>query len=189
MNIVMIGGNGYIGGATTQAWMKADPDAVFYVVSRSGKNELKDPRIHNFAADVTNHAEVDAILPEQVDYIVDFAGGLSDDPEEFRKLNNAPADAMLQIAREKGVRAMGYIGGILGSKEFVNGKKAVADKLRASGIRTVVVNPTLVYGNGRNDKLAKMVPFLKFCGIFSKKMKPVTVEEVANEMVSGMRQA
>ena len=29
---------GDIGRATTEAWIKADPEAEFYVISRSGKN-------------------------------------------------------------------------------------------------------------------------------------------------------
>lgn len=35
---VLFGGNGYIGRATTEAWIKADPEAEFYVISRFGKN-------------------------------------------------------------------------------------------------------------------------------------------------------
>lgn len=31
---VLLGGNGYIGRATTKAWMKADPETEFYVISR-----------------------------------------------------------------------------------------------------------------------------------------------------------
>lgn len=78
------------------------------------------------------------------------------------------------------------MGGSLGSKEFVASKVEAARLLEAAGKKVVVVNPTLVYGNGRNDALAKMVPLLKFLGLFSKKLRPVTVDEVAKELVDGL---
>ena len=184
--IVMLGGNGYIGRNVTEKWLKADSDAEFIIVSRSGHNLLKDERIQNVVADSSDYEAVNAVLPEKVDYIIDFVGRPEKDVENFKKVNDMPADVMLRIAKEKNVKAMGFIGGILGDKAFVQGKKKIAEKLKASGICTEVVNPTLVYGNGRKDSMTKMVPLLKFFGIFSKNMKPVDVNDVADEMVRKM---
>ncbi len=100
-----------------------------------------------------------------------------------------PAEVMLAIAKAKNVKAMGFIGGLLGPKKFLEGKKRIADKLRSSGIRTEVVEPTVVYGKGRSDALAKMVPLFKFLGHFSKNMKPVLVTDVAAELVTKMVKA
>lgn len=187
-NIVLLGGNGYIGRNVTEAWLAKDPTATFYVVSRSGENALKNAQIHNIAADVTDYEAVSQQLPEQVDYIVDFVGRPESDDATFIEVNDKPAEVMLEIAKAKKVKAMGFIGGRLGPKKFLEGKKRIADQLRASGIRTEVVEPTLVYGNGRSDALAKMVPMFKFLGLFMKNMKPVLVSQVADEMVSKMVQ-
>lgn len=184
--VVMLGGNGYIGTRATQVWLKRDPGARFVVVSKSGKGRFADPRVTNVRADCTDLASVQAVLPGQVDYIVDFVGGVTSDPDEFRTMNVLPAQVMLTVAKEKHVKAMGYVGGSLGSKDFVQGKRRIADMLEASGVRTVVVNPTLVYGGGRKDSMAKLVPLLKFAGIFSKKVRPVTVDAVADELVGRM---
>lgn len=184
--VVMLGGNGYIGRNVTAKWLEKDPKAQFIVVSRSGKNELQDERITNVKANADSFDSVNAVLPEHVDYIVDFVGRPESDPEKFKELNDLPADVMLQVAKEKNVKAMGMIGGVLGPKSFVQGKKRIVKKLQNSGIRTEVVNPTLVYGNGRNDSTSKMVPLLKFFGIFNKNMKPVTADEVAEELVTKM---
>jgi UDP-glucose 4-epimerase len=184
--VVMLGGNGYLGRNVTMKWLVKDPEAKFVVVSRSGKNALTDARVTNVKADCADVDSVRKVLPEQVDYIVDFVGRPEKDPEEFKKVNDKPADVMLQIAKEKNVKAMGMIGGVLGPKTFVTGKKRIIDKLKASGIRTEYVNPTLVYGNGRKDSMTKMVPLLKFFGIFSKNMKPVDVNDVADELVEKM---
>lgn len=185
-NVVLLGGNGYIGRNVTEAWLQKDPQATFYVVSRSGKNELSYSRIHNIAADVTNYQAVKQALPGQVDYIVDFVGRPESDDVAFVQVNDKPADVMLKIAQDKQVKAMGFIGGLLGPKKFLEGKKRIASKLQASGIRTEVVDPTVVYGNGRSDALAKMVPIFKFFGMFMKNMKPVQVSDVATELVTKM---
>lgn len=64
--IVLLGGNGYIGRNVTKNWLKKDLSAEFYVLSRSGKNELKDSRIKNIAVDVTSVGAVEAVLPEKL---------------------------------------------------------------------------------------------------------------------------
>ena len=185
-NVVLLGGNGYIGRNVTEKWLKEDPSAVFYIISRSGKNQFANSRIYNLAADVSDYKAVVAVLPDQVDYIVDFIGCPESDPATFEAVNDKPAQVMLQLAKDKKVKAMGFIGGLLGPKSFLDGKKRITDQLRASGIRTEVVEPTIVYGNGRSDALAKLVPVFKFFGLFMKNMKPVLVTEVADELVSKM---
>ncbi len=183
---VMLGGNGYLGRNVTQKWLEKDPEAQFVVVSRSGKNPLQNERIRNVQADCSDYDAVMAVIPEKVDYIVDFVGGPEKDPDEFRKKNDLPAAVMLRIAEEKKVRAMGMIGGVLGPKSFTEGKKRIIARLLASGIRTEYVSPTLVYGNGRKDSVTRMVPLLKFLGIFAKNLKPVLVDDVAEELVTKM---
>lgn len=184
--IVLLGGNGYIGRNVTEEWLRVDPSATIYILSRSGKQTFDHPRVRYLTVDVTDEAAVLAVLPEQVDYIVDFIGRPEKDPQIFRELNDKPAQIMLEVARKKQVRAMGFIGGILGPRTFVEGKKRIADLLCASGIRTEVVEPTVVYGNGRADTLAKLIPVFKFLGLFMKNMKPVLVTDLSSQLVARM---
>lgn len=188
-NVVLLGGNGYIGRNATQLWMKKDQEAQFYVVSRSGKNQLKDGRIHNIQADIQSVEDIKSKLPEKVDYIVNFIG--SDKVPEGSSLtlddiNVGPAKVMNELAKYYHVKAQGAIAGKLGSKDFVSSKKRMSDYLNKSDIPAVIVNPTLVYGNGRKDSYTRFVPFLKFFGIFSKNLKPMKVEDVVYALVTGM---
>lgn len=182
--IVLLGGNGYIGRNVTKNWLKKDLSAEFYVLSRSGTNELKDSRIKNIAVDVTSVGAVEAVLPEKIDYIIDFIGRPEKDVDLFKKVNNLPAQVMLRVAEKHRVKAMGFIGGVLGPKSFVNGKKLIIESLEKSDIPLAVVEPTIVYGNGRADTLAKMVPILKVVGVLVKMLKPVHVDDVANELIT-----
>ena len=186
MNTVLLGGNGYIGRAVTEYWMAKDPNMHFYVLSRSGKNKLIDDRITNIAVDTTDEEAVMKVLPESIDYIVDLVGGLNDDPVAAEKMNVEPAKVMMKIASKYRTKSMGYIGGILGPKAFTEMKKKVIALLKTSPERFDYVEPTLVYGNGRSDSMSKMVPLLKFFGIFSKNLRPVLVTDVAKNLVDKM---
>ena len=187
--IVMLGGNGYLGRNVTEIWMRKDPNANFVVVSRSGQNKLVSDRIKNVKADCSDYDSVMKVMPEKVDYIVDFVGRPEKNPEMFKKLNDDPADVMKRIAEEKGAKAMGMIGGVLGDKAFVQGKKKIIKKLQTSSVPVAYVEPTLVIGNGRKDSMTKMVPLLKFFGIFSKKFRPVDVNDVADELIRKIENA
>ena len=44
-NIVLIGGNGYIGQEVLRQWLDQDVDARFYVISRSGKSKIVNERV------------------------------------------------------------------------------------------------------------------------------------------------
>lgn len=182
MITVILGGNGYIGRNLTEYWMNKDKEMNFIILSRSGKNQLKSERIKNIAVDVTDYNSVIKVLPDNIDYIVDLVGGLDDNKDTLKRINTGPAEVMRRVAEEKNVKAMAYVGGVLGSKDFTNVKKDVINMLKQSNVNLVTVEPTLVYGNGRSDSLTKMVPLLKFLGIFSKKMKPVHVNEVTEEI-------
>ncbi|GLX69727.1 NAD-dependent epimerase/dehydratase family protein [Paenibacillus glycanilyticus] len=181
--VVLLGGNGYIGRAVTKLWLAKDRQVEFVVVSRSGNNKLKDSRIRNVTADVTNYDSVVAVMPEKFDYIVDLVGRPEKDTAALEKVNRLPANIMKRIAEEKQVRAMGFIGGVLGPKSFTLIKSDIIKQLKNSRIRLEVVEPTLVYGEDRNDGLSKLVPIFKFLGTFSKGLKPVLVTRVAEELV------
>lgn len=183
MNVVLLGGNGYIGRVVTKEWLEKDPNANFYIVSRSGVNKLMNPRVHNIkvsdlSMDIVNK------LPEKIDYIVDFIGRPEKDAELLKQINMEPAKIMKAIAEEKQVKAMGFVGGVLGPKSFTSIKKEIIMMLKNSSIPVKYVEPTLVYGADRNDSLSKMVPVFKLLGLFSTSMKPVKVEDVATSLVT-----
>ncbi|MFZ2352938.1 NAD-dependent epimerase/dehydratase family protein [Paucilactobacillus nenjiangensis] len=182
MNIVLLGGNGYLGRNFTEKIVGMNPEIDVLVLSRSGKNSLSKPQIENIAVDLNDYDAVKNSLPDQIDYIVDFIGRPEKDATQLRAINMQPVELMKRLAEEKQVKAMGMIGGVLGAKSFVNIKAEAIQLLKTSSIPLAYVEPTLVYGNGRQDSMTKMVPLLKFFGLFAKNMKPVDVNEVVSDL-------
>ncbi|WP_311472559.1 hypothetical protein [uncultured Actinomyces sp.] len=184
---VLLGGNGYLGREVTRQWLAADPRAQFLVVSSSGRNELVDPRVRTIAADARSYESLAAALPERFETIVDFLGRPDKDPQALEDINARPARAMRRLAEERGASAMGMVGGVLGPGSFTRIKKQLLTELSASSVPLVSVEPTVLYGAGRSDALARMVPLFKFLGLFSSKFAPQRVENVAAQMVAGLR--
>lgn len=182
-NVILLGGNGYIGRHFTTAWLQRNEDVMFYVISRSGRNKLESERIKNLRADVSDFKSVQAVLPEKVDYIINFVGGPEKDLQKLNRRNKLPAEVMLAVAEEYNVSHLGFIGGTLGPKSFVNIKSQIITMLESSGRKISYVQPTLVYGKDRNDSMSKIVPLLKFFGIFNKGLRPVYIDDVTSELI------
>lgn len=188
VNIVLLGGNGYIATAIIQEWEKEDPNAVFYALCRAGKGPLKGANIHYIACNADNLQEVEKCIPADADYMVDCIGVYTSDESRLQQFNVLPAKIMLEAARTHHTRALGYIGGSMGSKAFKESKQQAEKLLQAGPLPVVIESPTLVYGNGRHDAMSRMVPLLKFAGFFNPKLKPVLVTDLARQMVSQLLQ-
>lgn len=187
MNIVLLGGNGYIGRKVSELWLQKNPDIKIYAISRSGKNIFKHSNVINLEADVSDFNSINKVLPDKIDIIINLIGAPEKDEIKSKKINEEPAEVMIRIAKEKHVKAMGMIGGLLGPKYFLDTKSKIISKLKDTNIPLVVVEPTLVYGGDRVDMLSRLVPLFKVLGIFSVKMKPVKVEKIASELIEGFQ--
>lgn len=179
--VVILGGNGYIGKELVRQWLERDPTAHFLLISRNGNNPFADKRVTAASADATDPTSIELALPTHVDCMVCLVGGM-----ESAEQNIAPVKAMITVANERDIPDLGYVGGTLGGKVFTQSKAGACDLLRKSGKHVTIVEPTLVYGAGRNDGMAKMVPLLKFFGIFAKGVRPVRVEDVASQLIDGL---
>ncbi|VDG19636.1 NAD-dependent epimerase/dehydratase family protein [Lactiplantibacillus mudanjiangensis] len=186
--IVILGGNGYLGRELTKLWLQKDALADFWILSRSGKNQLVDPRIHNRAVDLTDFEAVKQVLPAEIDYIVDLIGRPEKSPALSTQVNDQPAQLMRKLAETAHCQAMGFVGGQLGPKAFLKTKADLIQYLQQSDVPLAYVEPTLVYGAGRQDTMMKMVPLLTFLGRFSAKLKPVAVEVVVNQLYTQLMQ-
>lgn len=181
--ILLLGGNGYLGRELTRQWRELNSDTHFIILSRSGRNAINIDGVTNIAVDVTDFSAVKAVIPDQIDYVVDLIGRPEKDPSESARVNDMPAQVMQQIAEQYGAHAMGFIGGKLGPKSFLQTKAKLIHQLQTSSVPLAYVEPTLVYGAGRKDSMAKMVPLLKFMGLFVQNMRPVEIESVIADLL------
>ncbi|WP_101696246.1 NAD-dependent epimerase/dehydratase family protein [Clostridium minihomine] len=169
--IVLVGGNGYIGREVTRQWLKRDPEAQIYVISRSDRQAIKDERIHHIQVDVNDATAFDIALPEKIDYIVNLTYGSMDAIKSIR-----------DFAENHGAQAIGNIG-VCDMKapefaDFVNMKRNELNNLQAGTVRVENVDITVAYGVDRDDDIAKMIQ----AGHFDS-ASPIRVEIVACQLI------
>lgn len=171
--IVLVGGNGYIGREITRQWLAQDPEAQFYVTSRSNRQEIIDSRVHHIQVDVNNAAAFESALPEKVDYIVNLTYGSMDALKAIR-----------DFAEKHGVQAIGNIScnaanaAVPGFGDFVKMKDNELQFLKEGKVRVADYDLTIAYGADRNDDLLKMVQ----SGAMDA-LPPVHVEVVAHLLI------
>ncbi|WP_125588307.1 NAD-dependent epimerase/dehydratase family protein [Companilactobacillus jidongensis] len=184
MNILLIGGNGYIGKALTKDIIRKIPNSEVFVSTRGNALKINNQRIHLVHSDLHDVAGTLSQLPKQVDVIIDLVGAPSQDLNKLNAMNKEPVYFMIELSEVLNTSILGYIGGRLGPKSFVRVKKEMIQKIKDTGKKVVLVEPTFVYGADRADSLVRMVPLFKFMGFFSKKFKPVKVESVSDNLVN-----
>lgn len=86
MNVVVLGGTGYIGREVTRTLLSKVSNAHIFTVSRTGENELSNPRITNLQADCTNTPAILKVIPSKVDIIIDLVGGMKSPEQKHAKV-------------------------------------------------------------------------------------------------------
>lgn len=185
MNVVLLGGNGYLGREFCTQWLQRDSseDLRFFNISKSGKNPILDSRVENITLDICDYEGLRQALPATIECVINFIGAPAQSKEELERINKIPVEIMLQIASEYKVKHLGFVGGILGPKDFVAIKRELLTLLKQSTKSLAYIEPTLLYGAGRNDTFSKFVPLLKILGIFSSNFKPMRVETAASDLL------
>ena len=174
-NVVLVGGNGYIGREITRQWLKRDAEVQIYVTSRSERQEIKDSRVYHVQVDVNNALAFEKALPEKVDYIVNLTYGNMDALKTIR-----------DFAEKHGCQAIGNIGctaKVLGFEDFVKMKENELQFLREGKVRVANYDVTIAYGADRNDDLLKAVQ----SGAFDE-LPPVHVEAAARLLIDRLIQ-
>ncbi|MBS5886491.1 MAG: NAD(P)H-binding protein [Clostridium sp.] len=168
--IVLVGGNGYIGREITKQWLKRDSDIQIYVTSRSGRQEIKDERVHHIQVDVENYEEFEKSIPSDIDYIVSLIYGNMEGLKTIRK-----------FSEKHGIKAIGNINAVAnapGFEEFVAMKNNELDFLKESSVRVANYDLTIAYGSDRDDDLANAIR-----AGYMDAVHPVRVEIVACSLI------
>lgn len=182
-NIIILGGNGYVGRELTAQWLAHDPGAEFWIVCRSGKNCVNNPRVHVIEANARDVKTVESLLPQDAQFaaIVDLVG----DTQNMAR-NVQAAKCMLALAKRHSIPRLGYVAGCAGNARYRRTKRSIVKHLHAYDPNMTIINPSIIYGNGRNDSLVKLVPvFEKVSKVFPR-LAPRTVEDVASELIAGL---
>lgn len=191
-NVILMGGSGYIGTHLMEEWLRIDSKVQIISLSRNGKPDKLLPSLvnHNrvkwMAVDIFNMDSYLSKLPQEAYAIVDLVGtATANSKEEFEKLNVEPVKIMVELMNKLNIPKGCYISGRIGmpfkNKPFLESKQKGENYAQSSGKKIGIVKPSLVYGD-RPDAVV-MVPFIKAMGLFNKDLKPIKVNQLADQII------
>ncbi|MEK3866829.1 NAD-dependent epimerase/dehydratase family protein [Paenibacillus sp. FSL H7-0716] len=191
-NVILLGGSGYIGTHLSEEWLRKDPKVQIISVSRNGKpgkllsSLVNHNRIKWMSVDIFDIDSYISKLPQQADAIVDMVGtATANSKEDFEKLNAEPVKIMVELMSRLNIPKGCYISGRMGmpfkNKPFLESKHRGENIALTSGKNIGIVKPSLVYGD-RPDAVV-MVPFVQAVGLFNKDLKPIKVNQLAQQII------
>lgn len=148
-NIVVIGGNGYIGKEIIKQILKKKSQYRVYNVNRSMKENNEEPSISSIALDASDYSKLEENLPQNVDYLINLTYG------DFNIIKNVRL-----FAETHHVRRIGNINSKVKNpafRDFVTMKNKELAYLLEGQVPVANYDLSIAYGNGRNDNLAKEI--------------------------------
>ena len=184
MNILLIGGNGFVGKALIKEFKK------YYVkvsyLSRSQNYSIsKDEAtwIHGDIFDIEN-----IITNEKYDIAIHLIGTIKN-KKLYSKLNTESVTQTIKLCQKQNINKLIYFSANGGFKRYLESKHAGEVLVKDSKLDYLIVRPGLMYGKDRFSSYFNIFPIKLFSKLgitFFKKVYPLPVEKVAESVVKAI---
>ena len=184
MNILLIGGNGFVGNALIKEFKKYNVKVSY--LSRSQNHSISKDEANWIQGDIFNSENI--ITNEKYDIAIHLIGTIKN-KKLYSKLNTESVAQTIKLCQKQNINKLVYFSANGGFKQYIesklNGEKLVVD----SKLDYLIVRPGLMYGKERLTSYFNILPikFFSKLGIpFFKNVYPLPVEKVARSVVKGI---
>ena len=184
MNILLIGGNGFVGKALIKEFKKYNVKVSY--LSRSQNYSIsKDEAtwIHGDIFDIENIS-----INEKYDIAIHLIGTIKD-KKLYSKLNTKSVAQAIKLCQKHNINKLVYFSANGGFKRYLESKLAGERLVKDSKLDYLIVRPGLMYGKDRLTSYFNILPikfFSKFGITFFKNVYPLPVEKVAETVVKAI---
>ena len=184
MNIILIGGNGFVGKALIKEVKKYKVKINY--LSRSQNHSISKNEATWIQGDIFNLDNI--MIKESYDITIHLIGTIKN-KNLYSKLNTESVAQTIKLCQKYNINKLVYFSANGGFKQYFeskhNGEKLVVD----SKLDYLIVRPGLMYGKDRPTSYFNILPikFFSKLGIpFFKNVHPLPVEKVAESVVKNI---
>ena len=184
MNILLIGGNGFVGQALIKEFTKHKV-AVSYL-SRTQNHLITEEDATWIRGDIFDLNNT--MIKECYDIVIHLIGTIKN-KNLYSKLNTESVAQTIKLCQKYNINKLVYFSANGGFKQYFESKVAGEILIKDSKLNYLIVRPGLIYGKGRLTSYFNVLPikFFSKLGItFFKKVYPLPVEKVAESVVKAI---
>ena len=184
MNILLIGGNGFVGQALIKEFKKYKVDVSY--LSRTQNHSISKDDATWIQGDIFNLDNI--MIKESYDITIHLIGTIKN-KNLYSKLNTESVAQTIKLCQKYNINKLVYFSANGGFKQYFESKAAGERLVKNSKLDYLIVRPGLMYGKDRLISYFNILPIIFFSKLgvrFFKNVYPLPVEKVAESVVKNI---
>ena len=184
MNILLIGGNGFVGQALIKEFKKYKVDVSY--LSRTQNHSISKDKATWIQGDIFELDNI--IIKECYDIAIHLIGTIKN-KNLYSKLNTESVAQTIKLCQKHNINKLVYFSANGGFRQYIESKAAGERLVKNSKLDYLIIRPGLMYGKDRLTSYFNILPikFFSKLGItFFKNVYPLPVEKVAESVVKAI---
>ena len=182
MNILLIGGNGFVGKEFIRLAVNRNINISY--LSRNKINEAEFKSISWIQGDIFSIDDI--YIEEKFDVAIHLVGTIKN-KQLYKKLNTESVAKSLQLCSKYNIKKLVYFSAKGGFADYYNSKKNAEQIIEQSNIDYLIVRPGLMYGTNRLSSYFNVIPIKLFATLgisFFKNVYPLPVSKVVTNVIN-----
>ena len=184
MNILIIGGNGFVGQALIKEFVKYKVEVSY--LSRTQNHSISKDKATWTQGDIFDLDNI--MIKESYDIVIHLIGTIKN-KYLYSKLNTESVAQTIKLCQKHNINKLVYFSANGGFKRYFESKVAGEILVKNSKLDYLIVRPGLMYGKDRLTSYFNILPikFFSKLGIpFFKNVYPLPIEKVAESVVKAI---
>lgn len=184
MNILLIGGNGFVGKEFIRLAVNRNRNINISYLSRNKINEAEFRSISWIQGDIFSIDDI--YIEEKFDVAIHLVGTIKN-KQLYKKLNTESVAKSLQLCSKYNIKKLVYFSAKGGFADYYNSKKNAEQIIEQSSIDYLIVRPGLMYGTNRLSSYFNVIPIKLFATLgisFFKNVYPLPVSKVVTNVIN-----
>ena len=184
MNILLIGGNGFVGQALIKEFTENKVKVSY--LSRTQNHSISKDNATWIQGDIFDLDNI--MINENYDIIIHLIGTIKN-KNLYSKLNTESVAQTIKLCKKHNINKLVYFSANGGFRQYIESKAGGERLVKNSKLDYLIVRPGLMYGKDRLTSYFNILPikFFSKLGIpFFKNIYPLPVEKVAKSVVKNI---